>query len=487
MYMDFHTHGKLAKYLPFSTEYTDWLLREARRAGLDAICLTEHFNTQQFDTLYGYVEARGEKNGDAYVFEDAGGLRVFPGMETDIAEGGHVLCVGPMEAIREMNRRLEPHKAKDRFLPAAQLLELFAEYPVLVGAGHPFRDGGHIPDLPPELLMRFDFLDLNGKDIAEDRQRTEELTFGLGQRLGKPVVAGSDTHQAVQYGCIRTCFEHDFASFDALAREMKAGRYSICVHPDAEVKVRTAGLLKRALKGLEDRDRAAQVRAKGPTDFVTAVDTEVQERIRALLQALDGTIQFMAEEKDNAAIDPARPVWVLDPVDGTTNLIHGFRHSAISLALAEGGRVCLGLVFDPFAGELFAARRGGGAFCNGRPIHASGTVHLADSLCSVGTNPGRREEAGAAFARARRIYDRCHDIRRIGAASIELCYTACGRLDAYLEHGLNPWDYAAGWLILEEAGGRLTTWDGKTPSLAAASCAILATNGRIHEELLALV
>ena len=121
MYMDFHTHGKLAKYLPFSTEYTDWLLREARRAGLDAICLTEHFNTQQFDTLYGYIEARGQKNGDAYVFEDAGGLRVFPGMETDIAEGGHVLCVGPMEAIREMNRRLEPHKTKDRFLPAAQL------------------------------------------------------------------------------------------------------------------------------------------------------------------------------------------------------------------------------------------------------------------------------------------------------------------------------------------------------------------------------
>ena len=119
MYMDFHTHGKLAKYLPFSTEYTDWLLREARRSGLDAICLTEHFNTQQFDTLYGYIETRGEKSGDAYVFEDAGGLRGFPGMETDIAEGGHVLCVGPMEAIREMNRRLEPHKAKDRFLPAA--------------------------------------------------------------------------------------------------------------------------------------------------------------------------------------------------------------------------------------------------------------------------------------------------------------------------------------------------------------------------------
>ena len=255
----------------------------------------------------------------------------------------------------------------------------------------------------------------------------------------------------------------------------------------AELLRQAGRIVQEAGARLEDRNLASRVHAKGPTDFVTAVDTEVQERIRARLQALDGTIQFMAEEKDNASIDPARPVWILDPVDGTTNLIHGFRHSAISLALAEGGRVRLGLVFDPFAGELFSARRGGGAFCNGRAIRVSGTACLADSLCSVGTNPGRREVAAAAFARARRIYDRCHDIRRLGAASVELCYTACGRLDAYLEHGLKPWDYAAGWLILEEAGGRLTAWDGTPTSLYAASCAILATNGHIHEELLALV
>ena len=120
-------------------------------------------------------------------------------------------------------------------------------------------------------------------------------------------------------------------------------------------------------------------------------------------------------------------------------------------------------------------------------VQTSAAGRLSDSLCSVGTNPGRREEAGAAFSRARRVYDRCHDIRRIGAASVELCYTACGRLDAYMEHGLKPWDYAAGGLILTEAGGRLTAWDGTPPSLYAASCAILATNGRIHEELLALV
>ena len=91
------------------------------------------------------------------------------------------------------------------------------------------------------------------------------------------------------------------------------------------------------------------------------------------------------------------------------------------------------------------------------------------------------------IARMRRVYDRCHDIRRVGAASVELCYTACGRLDAYMEHGLRPWDYAAGWLILEEAGGCLTDFTGGAPSLTAPGCDILATNGNIHPELLQLI
>lgn len=245
MFVDFHTHGKLAKYLPFSVEYTDWLLNEAKNAGLDAICLTEHFNTQQFDEVYGYIASKGIRRGDAYVFN---GLKVFPGMETDIAEGGHVLSIGPMDAIRELNKRLEPYKTKGSFLPASELMRLFSEYPVLVGAGHPFRKGGHIPELPEELLTQFDFIDLNGKDIAENRQRTENLSYVLGEKLHKPVIAGSDTHQAVQYGCIRTDFEKDFDTFEELQKEMNAGRYTICIHPDAAFKVKTAALLKRSLK-----------------------------------------------------------------------------------------------------------------------------------------------------------------------------------------------------------------------------------------------
>lgn len=245
MYIDFHTHGKLAKYLPFSIPYTNWLLGEAKNAGLDAICLTEHFNTQQFDEVYSYIASAGERQGDAYVFD---GLKVFPGMETDIAEGGHVLSIGPMDAIRELNRRLEPYKEKGCFIPFEGLMNLFDEYPVLVGAGHPFREGGHIPELPPQMLKEFDFLDLNGKDIAEDRERTEQLTYELGRQLGKPVVSGSDTHQACQYGCIRTDFEKEISSFAELRDEMNAGRYTICVSPEAAFKVKIAGLLKRSLK-----------------------------------------------------------------------------------------------------------------------------------------------------------------------------------------------------------------------------------------------
>ena len=200
MKLDFHTHGKLAKRLPFSTTYTDWLFGEAKDAGLSALCLTEHFNTLQFDELYAYLAGKSRREGDTLVLEN--GLRVFPGMETDIAEGGHILSIGPLEAILELNQRLAPYKQPGNFLPFAKLRDLFDQYPVVVGGAHPYREGGHIPQLPEEQLARLDFLDLNGKDLATDRQRAERLTKGLGERLGKPVVSGSDTHQAVQYGCV---------------------------------------------------------------------------------------------------------------------------------------------------------------------------------------------------------------------------------------------------------------------------------------------
>ena len=246
MRIDFHTHGKLAKQLPFSTVYTDWLFAQAKSAGLDAICLTEHFNTLQFDELYRYIASVSCRAGDCLELEN--GLRIFPGMETDVAECGHILSVGPLEAILELNRRLAPYKAKGNFLPFAQLMDLFDQYPVTVGCGHPFRAPGHVPEQPVEQLKRLSFLDLNGKDIALDRARTERLTYALAEKLELPVISGSDTHQAVQYGCVTTVFERDVDTVPALYGEMTAGRYAIDLSDTAAFQVRTACLLKRSLK-----------------------------------------------------------------------------------------------------------------------------------------------------------------------------------------------------------------------------------------------
>ena len=140
MYMDFHTHGKLAKYLPFSTEYTDWLLREARRAGLDAICLTEHFNTQQFDTLTA-TSKRGAKRTGRLVFERRGRTRAFFPHGDDIAEGGHVLCVGPMEAIREMKPRLGAAQGQRPVPPGSAVAGTLCRIPGPGGGGPPVPRG----------------------------------------------------------------------------------------------------------------------------------------------------------------------------------------------------------------------------------------------------------------------------------------------------------------------------------------------------------
>ena len=246
MKIDFHSHGKLAKKLPFSEVYTDWMFQEAKKAGLDAICLTEHFNTLQFDEMYQYVIRRCSRDGDSLKNPD--GLRIFTGMETDIAEGGHILCLGAPEQILELNERLAFHKEKENFLPFEALMDLFSKYHLIVGAAHPFREGSNIPKLPKRQLARLDFLDLNGKDVAQDAHRTETLTYDMGKKLNIPVVGGSDTHQGVQYGCISTMFGQDIRTLEQLYQKMSIGAYEIHISENAANKVETAGLLKKALK-----------------------------------------------------------------------------------------------------------------------------------------------------------------------------------------------------------------------------------------------
>lgn len=249
MIIDFHTHGKLAKYLAFSPDYTDWLFASARRAGLDALCLTEHFNTQGFHQVYADISSRYPRVGDAF---DVNGLLVFPGMEVDIAESGHTLVLGPMEDILEFNRALEPHKAKGAFLSFDELADETERRGLHFGAGHPFRAPSRIPELTCDQLRRFEFVDLNGKDLSANRTRTIERTYAFAQRIGGvPVVSGSDTHQAFQYGCVVTRMECACTTFDRLFEQVHERAYQIEFADDLEFRVLTAATLKRALKEID--------------------------------------------------------------------------------------------------------------------------------------------------------------------------------------------------------------------------------------------
>ena len=200
----------------------------------------------QFDELYGYLLNICKRESDTLVTRE--GLRIFAGMETDIAEGGHILSIGTPETILELNSCLEPYKEKEKLLPFEKLMDLFEEYPVIVGAAHPYREGGHVPELPDEQLKRLRFLDLNGKDVAQDREYFRDRTSTLASKLGIPMISGSDTHQAVQYGCIRTHFTKTIKTVKKLYEEMEKGDYEIVVSSNVSFQVKTAGILKKALK-----------------------------------------------------------------------------------------------------------------------------------------------------------------------------------------------------------------------------------------------
>lgn len=234
------------------------------------------------------------------------------------------------------------------------------------------------------------------------------------------------------------------------------------------------------------REGAASIRTKAAQDFVTEVDFRVQSFIHDRLREKWPHIQFMGEEQKNDHIDFSKPYWVLDPIDGTTNFIHDFRASVISLALVMEHDPIFGVVYNPSTNEEFTGVRGGGAYLNGKPICVSAVPSLCEALVFVGTAPYRRNEMDENFRRIQRVYLSAHDIRRFGCTALELCYIACGRADGQFEYGTKPWDIAAGWLILREAGGEVVSVWGGPPPLDGES-AIVSTNGQFTEELRALM
>jgi myo-inositol-1(or 4)-monophosphatase len=243
--------------------------------------------------------------------------------------------------------------------------------------------------------------------------------------------------------------------------------------------------------GLQAARRAGEVLArhhaaprtferKGEVDLVTAADREAEEVLRALLLGAHPGDGFLGEEGGRADCESGW-LWIVDPLDGTTNFVHRYPMFAVSIGLVHDGVPAFGCVHAPALGETFHAVRGGGAFLDGRPIGVSAVERVAESLLASGFPYNRREIVDELLARLRRVLMAGHGFRREGAAALDLCWVACGRLDGFWEQGLHAWDVAAGTLIVEEAGGRVTGFDGGPHDLFAGST--VASNGRIHDEL----
>lgn len=202
------------------------------------------------------------------------------------------------------------------------------------------------------------------------------------------------------------------------------------------------------------------VEEKRKNDLVTDIDRECERTVSSLLLKSYRDHAVLGEEGGLQGNTDSEYVWIIDPIDGTTNFVKGIAHCAVSVALQHKGRTQLGVVFDPCTNEMFTAARGEGAALNGRRIRV-GEVQALDSALVCTAFPVRyRERMSAYLELFSRLIDNCADVRRTGCASLDLCYVACGRFDAYLEQGLKPWDFAAGELILREAGGIATDFAG---------------------------
>jgi myo-inositol-1(or 4)-monophosphatase len=230
-------------------------------------------------------------------------------------------------------------------------------------------------------------------------------------------------------------------------------------------------------------DSGFHISKKGAIDLVTEADLAVENMFRALIGRRYPTHTILAEEfGQDQATKGASHTWVFDPIDGTSNYAHGLPIFCSSLALEIDGRGEIGAIYDPTRKELFVAERGGGAFLNGRPIRVSEEPLLLDSMLVTGFPYDVHRRVPNIVGLFGDFVGRARAVRRLGSAALDLCYVAAGRMDGFWEQDLKPWDVAAGAIILEEAGGRVTDFAGGP--FASRQHQLLASNGRIHDEML---
>jgi len=226
--------------------------------------------------------------------------------------------------------------------------------------------------------------------------------------------------------------------------------------------------------------RRVKVEYKGEVDLVTEADRASEQRILERIRARWPTHNVLAEEGGGSEAGSDYR-WYVDPLDGTTNFAHGFPVFCVSLGLEHKGERIAGVVYDPTRNELFSAEKGSGAFLNGNAIQVSKVGNLAEGLVATGF-PSHKRHKNPNIHFYHQITLRTHGVRRAGSAALDLCYVACGRFDAFWEFNLNPWDTAAGTLLVEEAGGKVSDFRGGPFQIASRE--VCASNGLLHPALL---
>lgn len=255
------------------------------------------------------------------------------------------------------------------------------------------------------------------------------------------------------------------------------------MHPTLNIAVkaarRAASVINRASTQLD----LLTVQSKSPNDFVTEVDRAAEAAIIEVLRDAYPEHAILAEESGRSG--ESEYCWIIDPLDGTTNFIHGFPQYAISIALARNNVLEQAVVYDPVRNEMFTASKGGGAFLNDRRIRVSRRIKLMDSLIGTGFPYRQNDNIEAYIGAFRELTQKTSGIRRPGAAALDLAYVACGRLDGFWEAGLSPWDMAAGALLILEAGGLVSDFAGDSAYLDTGR--MVAGTPKVFAQLLPIV
>ena len=230
--------------------------------------------------------------------------------------------------------------------------------------------------------------------------------------------------------------------------------------PNLNVMIKAARKAARSLRRDFGEVENLQVSMKGAGDFVSKADIKAEEVIRDVLMDARPAYGWLAEEGGETEGSDGMHRWIVDPLDGTTNFLHGLPHWAVSIALERKGEIIAAVVYDPAKDEMFTAEKGSGAWMNDRRLRVSSRRDMIEMIFATGVPFGGSQTLPKTLKELATLMPRCAGVRRWGAASLDLAYVAAGRYDGFWERGIQPWDVAAGWLLVKEAGGLVGPLDG---------------------------